>query len=133
MPSSMASLKSPLKPLAASKALWRCGAIGRRADNQRTQAISTGFRGCGRNSGVAERRSGYGGKTGYRCSRHAVARGFDGGHAPVVSDEPKEEMAGGVAPEGICGGSIPVIGSALLAPTVPPGAAAPFLWLSHMS
>jgi hypothetical protein len=45
-------------------------------------------------------------------------------HAPVVSDEPKEEMAGGVAPEGICGGSIPVIGSALLAPTVPPGAAA---------
>jgi hypothetical protein len=39
-------------------------------------------------------------------------------HAPVVSDVPKDEMAGGVAPGGSCGGSIPVIGFALLASTV---------------
>jgi hypothetical protein len=45
-------------------------------------------------------------------------------HAPVVTDVPKEEMAGAVAPGGSCGASIPVIGAALLAPTVPPGAAA---------
>src|SRR5512140_2108917 len=45
-------------------------------------------------------------------------------HAPVVTDVPKEEMGGAVAPGGSCGASIPVIGAALLAPTVPPGAAA---------
>jgi hypothetical protein len=52
-------------------------------------------------------------------------------HAPVVTDVPKEEMAGGVAPGGSCGGSIPVVGSALLA-SVPPGTAAAIPVVGHV-
>jgi hypothetical protein len=51
--------------------------------------------------------------------------------APVVTDVPKEEIAGAVAPGGSCGASIPVVGSALLALTVVLGAAAAIPVVGH--
>jgi hypothetical protein len=53
-------------------------------------------------------------------------------HAPVMTDVPNEEMVGGVAPGGSCGGSIPVVGSALLASTVPLGTAAAIPVVGHV-
>jgi hypothetical protein len=44
--------------------------------------------------------------------------------APVMIDVPKEEMAGGVAPGGSCGDSVPVAPTALLASRVVLGIAA---------
>jgi hypothetical protein len=52
--------------------------------------------------------------------------------APVVTDVPKEEIAGAVAPGGSCGASIPVVGSALLASTVVLGAAAAIPVVGHV-
>jgi hypothetical protein len=43
---------------------------------------------------------------------------------PVITDVPKEGMAGGVAPGGSCGGSVPVVATALLASRVVLGIAA---------
>jgi len=44
--------------------------------------------------------------------------------APVIIDVPKEEMAGGVAPAGSCGDSVPIAPTALLASRVVLGIAA---------
>jgi len=52
--------------------------------------------------------------------------------APVVTDVPKEEIAGAVAPGGSCGASMPVVGSALLASTVVLGAAAAIPVVGHV-
>jgi hypothetical protein len=52
--------------------------------------------------------------------------------APVVTDVPKEEIAGAVAPGGRCGASIPVVGSALLGSTVVLGAAAAIPVVGHV-
>jgi hypothetical protein len=52
--------------------------------------------------------------------------------APVVTDVPKEEIAGAVAPGGSCGASIPVVGSALLGLTVVLGAAAAIPVVGHV-
>jgi len=52
--------------------------------------------------------------------------------APVVTDVPKEEIAGAVAPGGSCGASIPVVGSALLALKVVLGAAAAIPVVGHV-
>jgi hypothetical protein len=52
--------------------------------------------------------------------------------APVVTDVPKEEIAGAVAPGGSCRASIPVVGSALLALTVMLGAAVPIPVVGHV-
>jgi hypothetical protein len=52
--------------------------------------------------------------------------------APVVTDVPKEGIAGAVAPGGSCGASIPVVGSALLALTVVLGAAGAMPVVGHV-
>jgi hypothetical protein len=53
-------------------------------------------------------------------------------HAPVMTDVPKEEMAGSVAPGGSCGDSIPVVPTALLASTVLLGTAAAIPVVGHV-
>jgi hypothetical protein len=52
--------------------------------------------------------------------------------APLVTDVPKEEMAGGVAPGRGCAGSIPVVGSTLLASKVMLGAVTAIPAVAHV-
>jgi hypothetical protein len=51
---------------------------------------------------------------------------------PVMIDVPKDEMAGGVAPGGGCGDSIPVVPTALLASRVVLGLAAAIPVVGHI-
>ena len=56
-----------------------------------------------------------------------------GSQAPVMIDVPKEEVADGVAPGGICGDSIPVAPTALLASRVVLGIAAAIPIVGHVT
>ena len=56
-----------------------------------------------------------------------------GSQAPVMIDVPKEEVADGVAPGGICGDSVPVAPTALLASRVVLGIAAAIPAVGHVT